>query len=275
VPEQLPPTASARLARFAGSTVRSGLLSVPSAAGLEAVGLEPIGEVMGACVRQLSRYTPMAYRSRTEQARATVRLGSDQWMPYHFYVNTANTGYATTLARIAAEARSLGGDGVVDIRLEYALLDDVLHEFTATGTAVRARSSTRAARPFTTTLAGPDVAKLMLSGWVPVEAHVVVEVGLGWASYTQGRQMGWHTSTNFEIDGYSKVINRVWASARAKLRSRLTRSGADGGLLTGSASRTWLHEGALAAELSVTGTAVARFSVRPHAARPLTVLPLR
>ena len=274
MPEQLPPTASARLRRFAGSTVRSSLLSVPSAASLDAVGFEPIGEAMGAVVRQLTRYTPTAYPPGGGASRPRVQLSADRWMPYHFYVTTVNAGFATALARITAEARSLGGDGVVDIRLEHRRLDEVLHEFTATGTAVRARSRIHPERPFTTTLPGADVAKLMLSGWLPVETHVVVEVGLGWASYTQAREMGWHTATNVEVDGYTAVLNRTWASARQTLRRRLGGCGGDGGLLTASRSHSWRQEGAFVTEVSLTGAAIARFPVsRPAPA--LTMLPLR
>ena len=272
--EQLPPTASARLTRFASSTVRSSLLSVPSAAGLDAVGLEPIGEVMGAVVRQLTRAAPTAYPPGGGAARPRVRLSGDRWMPYHFYVTNTNAGFATALARIATEAHTIAADGVVDIRLQHARLDDVLHEFTATGTAVRTRSNTHPERPFTTTLPGADVAKLMLSGWVPVETHVITEVGLGWASYTQAREMGWHTTTNVEVDGYTAVLDRTWASARQTLRRKLTGCGADGELLTASTSHSWLQEGAFATEVSLTGAAIARFT--PSRSTPtLTMLPLR
>jgi uncharacterized protein YbjQ (UPF0145 family) len=274
VPEQLPPTASARLTRFASSTVRSSLLSVPSAAGLDAVGLEPIGEVMGAVVRQLTRYTPTAYPPGGGARGPKVRLSAERWMPYHFYVGNTNAGFATALTRIATEARALGGDGVVDIRLRHARLDEVLHEFTATGTAVRARSSTHPERVFTTTLPGADVAKLMLSGWLPVETHVVVEVGLGWATYTQAREMTWHSSTNVEVDGYTAVLNRTWASARQTLRRKVNSCGADGGLLTASTSHSWRQEGAFATEVSLTGAAIARFAAS-RSAPTLTTLPLR
>ncbi|MDT7635339.1 MAG: hypothetical protein QOI50_7269, partial [Pseudonocardiales bacterium] len=49
----LPPVAAARVARFASGGLRTSLLSVPGAAGVESVGLRPVGEVMGCIVQHI------------------------------------------------------------------------------------------------------------------------------------------------------------------------------------------------------------------------------
>src|SRR3979411_979611 len=49
----LPPAAEARMRRFQASPVRTSLLSVPAAVSIDAVGLDPVGEVMGCIVEQI------------------------------------------------------------------------------------------------------------------------------------------------------------------------------------------------------------------------------
>jgi hypothetical protein len=56
----LPPVARARVDRFAGSGLRTSLLTVPGAVGVEAAGLTPIGEVMGCIVERMGWFTGIA-----------------------------------------------------------------------------------------------------------------------------------------------------------------------------------------------------------------------
>jgi hypothetical protein len=49
----LPPVAAERMKRFARSGLRTSLLTVPGALGIQAAGFEPVGEVMGCIVEHI------------------------------------------------------------------------------------------------------------------------------------------------------------------------------------------------------------------------------
>jgi len=261
----LPPAAVERLARAARSGVRTSLLSAPSAAGIKAVGLEPVGEVMGCVVQS------MVPRYQTYASGYNI-AGIAQ--PF---LDALNTGYATALGRLREEAKALGADGVVDIRLSTTGLGGG-EEFLAMGTAVRAQSTTRPRSLFTTDLSGSDVAKLMLSGWVPVHVE--------WAGAAHTIYTGYSTNTQFqtsfyagniEVDSYTALINRVRAGARRRFHEMVRSAHADGGIVSDMALSTWEPGERLVAALAVVyGTAIAQFHADgPAPARTLTVMPLR
>jgi uncharacterized protein YbjQ (UPF0145 family) len=261
----LPPAAVERLNRAKRSGVRTSLLSAPSAAGIKAVGLEPVGEVMGCVVLS----TVSQYRTFTG-----YRYNLDSYsMPY---LQALHTGYNTALDRLRAEARALGADGVVDIRLSLSSLGEA-EEFLAMGTAVRAQSTTRPKSLFTTDLSGSDVAKLMLAGWAPVRvewagAASAIFTGIGTQSQTS------FYAGNIEVDSYTRLINHVRADARSRFHQMVRDAGADGGIVNRMSLSTWEPgEQVVAALASVYGTAIAQFhrSGTPAPARTLTVMPLR
>ena len=260
----LPPAAIERLTRARRSGVRTSLLSAPSAAGIKAVGLEPVGEVMGCVVLS----TVSQYRSFTG-----YRFNFDSYSQP--YLQALHTGYNTALDRLRAEASALGADGFVDIRLTLSSLGQA-EEFLAMGTAVRARSRTRPSFLFTTDLSGSDVAKLMLAGWVPLRvewcgaAHAIY-TGIGTQAQTS------FYAGNVEVSSYTRLINHVRADARTQFRDMVRRALADGGIVNRMTLSTWEPgEQVVAALASVYGTAIARFhrgTATP--ASTLTIMPLR
>ena len=219
----LPPAAVERLTRATRSGVFTSLLSAPSAAGIKAVGLEPVGEVMGCVVLSVaSRY------------QLTTNYG---YQPGTFatpYLQALNTGYNTALERLRAEAGALGADGVVDIRLSLRSLGQA-EEFLAMGTAVRARSTTRPKSLFTTDLSGSDVAKLMLAGWVPLQVDWAGAADAIYTGIATQSQTSFYAG-NIEVDSYTRLVNRVragsigfiWTSNRAPGTARADRAGTRG-----------------------------------------------
>jgi uncharacterized protein YbjQ (UPF0145 family) len=262
----LPPAAIERLNRAKRSGVRTSLLSAPSAAGIKAVGLEPVGEVMGCVVLNVvSRYQTFS-----------PTYGYDAGSFARPYLQALHTGYNTALERLREEAAALGADGVVDIRLTLSSLGQA-EEFLAMGTAVRAQSTTRPKSLFTTDLSGSDVAKLMLAGWAPVQVE--------WAGAANAIYIGMVTQSqtsfyagNTEIGAYTRLINHVRADARTRFHEMVRKAGADGGIVNRMTLSTWEpSEQVVAALASVYGTAIAQFhrSGTAAPARTLTVMPLR
>ena len=272
----LPPAAVERLARAKRSGVRTSLLSAASAAGIEAVGLEPIGEVMG-CVVQTPAVRhptfPWQRRPTWRQRRRSYDCFSQP------YLAALRTGYNTAMRRLRQEARALRADGVVDVRLvrtERGRVD----EYVAMGTAVRARSRARPRSVFTTDLSGGDVAKLMLGGWMPVQ--------LVWAGAARSRNKRFDPQLdpryrrrsfflrNTEMRLYSDMVNSARAGARRRFQELIGVERADTGLVSEMSLSIWEPaDQVVAAIATVQGTVIARFRSPGSApARTLTVIPL-
>lgn len=214
-----------RAARYTASGLRTSLLSVPGAVGAEAVGLRPIGEVMGCVVEHAGADDP---------------------------ASTLRRGYATALDRLRAEARALGADGVLGIRCTVTSATRTLREFVVLGTAVRATGGKRPGRVFTTSLSGPDVAKLLPAGWVPVTLAIGVDGGTVHDIAMPARPAR-------ELVAPTELVTRVRAAARAEFLEAVRASGADGGLVSATTLSAWaLGPAGAAAVAGVFGTAIAR-----------------
>lgn len=266
----LPEVARARLARYDETGLKTSLLPVAGAVGLESVGLGAVGEVMGCIVENIGWTGGLNY------GMGGGFVGSVSFKPY---VDALYHGYDTALGRMATEARAMGADGIVGIRLTRTTLADSAQEFMALGTAVRARSTSRPRRLFTTDLPGQDLAKLMQAGWVPVRIAIGIAVEsqfLDWASRSQMSVM----AGNGEVAAYTQLINRVRAKARQSFAAHARSARADGAIVASMGLRSWHQEAGntplLCAESSVFGTTVARFHTGRRApTRALTIMPLR
>ncbi|SFW92227.1 heavy metal-binding domain-containing protein [Amycolatopsis australiensis] len=256
--DALPPVAQARVDRFAASGLKTSLFTVPEAVGAEVAGFTAVGEVMGCVVHRIGFTGPGAW------AADQVRL----------LAGTTRQGYATALDRLAREARAVGADGVLGIRLTITPIDDVMQEFVALGTAVRAETRQRPGRLFTTDLPGQDVGKLMQAGWVPARVAIGV-AGRAMADYNLPYQVN-PLAGNTEVDVVTRVVNEVRGAARAEFARAIRESGGDGGIISGMTLRTWpVQEVAAAGVATVTGTAIARFHTgRAAPTGALKILPL-
>lgn len=280
----LPQVALDRIARASASGVRTSLLSVPSAASAKVVGLDPVGEVMGCIVQHVGfqGWAGCGYWMPGQNSMRTTQFGS-----YRPYVDAVRHGYDTALRRLSDEAKLLGADGVIDIRLTVSTLGRDNYEFVALGSAVRLGDQ-RSGRgtlpvalptPFLTELAGADVAKLMLAGWMPT--NIVYGIALAirhddWQTYSQTQR--W---VNAEVTGFTELSNNVRHQARRVVTSQAAEKGAGGALITSSSMRIWEQEPSEGhrdhlAECRMFGTSILRFP-RPGTKAgppPLSYLPL-
>jgi uncharacterized protein YbjQ (UPF0145 family) len=275
----LPPVAAERVRRAAAGSTWTSLLTVPATVGLEAVGVDPVGEVMGSMVQRVgwAGYQGCdAIQSFGPGGRAP-RISIGGFAPYR---DALVSGYAKAMKRMLLEAAAIGADGVVGVRLTAKQMQGNAREFTALGTGVRARSRVRPRYVFSTDLSGQDVAKLLTAGWVPVNLVYGIAVLVRHDGVTTRLQTSWRAG-NVEVDGYTQLINRTRAEARERFGRRTRDSGADGAIVSSTGLRIWSIEPSdghrdHVAEASVFGTSVARFHRSTTApTRTLTFLALK
>ena len=265
----LPQAAAERLARAKRSGVRTSLLSASSAAGIEVVGLEPVGEVMGCVVQTPAPRRPTL--SRPSWQRSFDRFSQP-------YLAALRTGHNEAMRRLRREAKALRADGVVDVRLVRTELGGA-DEYLALGTAVRARSKARPRSVFTTDLSGGDVAKLMLAGWMPAQ--------LVWAGAARGRNKAFDSQLNrryryrfrlgnVEMGLYTAMVNSARAGARRRFEELIRVERADTGLVSDMSLSVWEPADEVVAAIAVIrGTVITRFRPPgPVPTRTLTVMPL-
>lgn len=282
----LPPAAQARMQRFAADGVRTSLLDVNGMASVTAVGLPPVGEVMGCMVQPIPRSGSGrggCYAGHGGWSRPPTSASSAQpkgYTGYRPYVEALYRGYDTAIMRMLTEARAMGADGVLEVRLSVNDLGQVAREFVALGTAVRSPGRVHPPHPFVTDLPASDVVKLLHAGWVPATIALGISVAVRHLDLQAASQMT-SRAGNTEVSGYTRLVQRVRAEARARFTERVADCGADGVLLSAMELRTWdreCGEGSRdhVAESRAFGTAIACFdTARGTSVRPLSVVPLR
>jgi len=278
----LPPVAAARLERARRSGVRTSLLRVNGQAGLDSAGLIAVGEVMGCAVVHVGFQgyggcgwmfgMPPPY-TVTRRSGGTFTFGP--------YLDAMQGSWDLALRRLLQECRGLGADGVVGVSFEERSLGEQNTEFMAMGTAVRSLGQTHLERPFSTTLNGQDVAKLLHAGFAPAAAIVAMGLGVRHDDWrTQQATMAY--AGNVEVPGYTDLVHAVRADARYELMRRCEAVGADGAVLTQALSLR-VHELEVAenhrdhvALSSLVATAIVRAGPEhPDRARPLAMLSLK
>ncbi len=277
----LPPVAAARLERANRSGVRTSLLSVPSHLGVTAAGFTPVGEVMGCIVVHLgwSGYGGCGWSYGMPPPRATVTSSSSRgYFGFAPYVDAKRGAWASAINRMLAECSALGADGVVGVRLEERPFDNGNREFVALGTAVRAEGNQHPSRPFSTTLSGQDLAKLLPGGYLPAAIVIALSVGIrhdDWAT----QQSTFLSAPNMEVPGYTDLVESVRADARNDLTRRLAQIGAHGAILSSPMqlriSELEPSEGHRdhIAEASLVASALVATTAAPEHA-PLSIMPL-
>lgn len=276
----LPPVAAERVRRAAEGGAWTSLLSAPAAAGLEVAGFDPVGEVMGSIVQRLGWSTYYGCGATGWYGGNSRTITSSQNAGFAPYAQALQNGWGTAIGRMVTEASLIGADGIVGVRLSQNSLGNNAHEFTAIGTAVRARSQTRPHRVFSTHLPGQDVAKLVLAGWMPTDVVLGLSVGIRHDDWNTRQQMTWGAG-NVEVSGYTELINVTRADARRLFAEHVKAAGADGAIIASMRLVTWEIEPSEGhtdhvAQATIVGTSIAKFH-RSTAAptRSLTYLPLR
>ena len=283
-----------------GSSLTSGEF-----AAIRSVGFEPVGQVFGAAVFGIAHGDGYSCPRIMASSREAVGAGPsgqlaqrDGLGPLSPLVRAMDQARHTAVERMTAQCAELGGDGVVGLRVTRGSFLLGGQEFTALGTAVRARGAEfttlggavgarRQAVPFTSDLTGQDFAKLIMAGWVP--GGLVFGVAIGachddWQTTRQTRR--W--SGNREVAGWTDVVNHVRRDAGHELEADVERLGAEGAVVASMQLRVSVRDCPAqvgrrdhVVEASILGTAVVRFDHADQGPRtdrgrprPLAVLPL-
>jgi uncharacterized protein YbjQ (UPF0145 family) len=278
-----------RMDRLRDNRIRGGLLSVDEAAALATVGFEPVSEVLGAIG---SRVNP-----RGTYYRSAGRLGAaanpDRFLAsdYRTYTSSGNSvigsspvisalkaGCRSALSRLRAEAVAVGADGVVGVRLTRTVVQDSespVWGFLAVGTAVRAIGRVHTPNPFTTDLSGPQAAAAIRSGWLPVSYVIAPCRAIRLVDPVSIRQRA-RTAPNGEVDAYTDAVNTCRRQARTDFLRAVESVHADGAVLSTMSLDVYLQTKDVAvAQVTISGTALARFKVRDAPPGALTIIPLK
>jgi uncharacterized protein YbjQ (UPF0145 family) len=211
VSEGLPPVAEARIAGLRSSGTWGSTLTADEFAAIRSAGFEPVGQVFGAAVYS------------TGPGRRSTCPGS-----FGPLVETMDLARQTAVGRMVIECAELGGHGVVGVRLTRGSFPLGGPQFTAIGTAVRARGARPGQPvPFTAEVSGQDFAKLIMAGWVPVGLVLGTSIGSRHDDRTTTRQARW-ASGNTEVAGWTDLVSQSRHDARRQLENGVKRLGADG-----------------------------------------------
>ena len=277
----LPEAARARMAEIRESHTWGSALSTQEFAAIESAGFDPVGQVLGTAVFHIGyagRWTcsgAWSYFGGTE-------VSSSAYAPFSQLVQTMYGARRLALSRAVAECTALGGDGIVGVSLRVGHFAAGGMEFTALGTAVRARSKTRPARPFTSHVTGQEFGKLVHAGWIPTGLALGISIATRHDDWRTYGQLRW-TAGNQEVDGYTQLINHARHDARHQLELDAKAHGGDGIVVDEMELRirerecpSYENQRDHIAEALFLGTSIVRFdrAQKPGPPKPLTIMML-
>src|ERR1700722_8659787 len=161
-PQQLPSipsVAQGRLQHAAQGGVRSAFYGLSTLLSYDAIGLEPLGAVVGMSVLHLGKFDLAGLKQPVELEAFSQALA---------------LGHYWSLQRLQEEASLLGADGVVlDSLFSVRRFDAEEHEYSTKGTAMRSRAQPGALRtasglPFVFPYSSYHLYGLLRHGYVPV-----------------------------------------------------------------------------------------------------------
>ncbi|MDT4982459.1 MAG: hypothetical protein QOG07_4338 [Pseudonocardiales bacterium] len=269
------------MARLRDSPIRGGLLSVEEAAALATAGFEPVSEVLGAVANRVNprgsysvtlgrRFLSPDYRTFTSSSKNAAGISPA--------MSAVKAGYRTALRRLRSEAIAVGADGVVGVRLSTTVVQDgefPIWGFLALGTAVRAAGSVHTPNPFTTDLSGAQTAAAIRSGWIPVSYLITPCRAIRVVDPLSIKQRA-RTAPNGEVDAYTDAVTTCRRQARTDFLRAAENVHAHGAVLSTMSLDVHLETKDVAiAEVTISGTALARFTVPDVAPGSLTIIPLK
>ncbi len=207
-------------------------LSVDELAALRGAGFRPLAQVLGSSL----------YRLGWISTGLGGGLGGPGWggmygwgaaQPRENQLLTQGLYEARSRAinRLLQEARGLGADGVVGVRLTIQHWDwaQGMSEFTVLGTAVRRIDGPPPGEPFTSTLSGQDLARLMSAGHFPLRlvmgASAQQAVAFFGAALGGGGYSAW---VNSEIQPFSQAMHQAQTFSQRRLADNAAEAGAEG-----------------------------------------------
>lgn len=282
---ELPEAARARMREIQGTATWGSALSTQEFNAIKGVGFDPVGQVLGTAVFQIGYqggYGCSGAWSGYLGQNLSTDVSSRAWAPFSALVQSMYTARQTALARAVAECRALGGDGIVGASLTMRRFAAGGLEFTALGTAVRARGSVRPRQPFTSHVTGQEFAKLIHAGYVPTGLALGISIASRHDDYrTRASLSRW--AGNQEVPGYTQLINNARHDARNQLMKDARKHGGDGVVVDEISLRIGERECPTyqggrdhIAEAFLLGTSIARFERRHRedAPRALTIMRL-
>ncbi len=277
----LPEVARARMAEIRESRTWGSALSTQEFAAITSAGFDPVGQVLGTAVFHIG-YAGRWSCSGAWSYFGGTEVSSSAYAPFSQLVQTMYGARRLALARAVAECAALGGDGIVGVKLRVGHFPAGGMEFTALGTAVRARSKTRPAQPFTSHVTGQEFGKLVHAGWIPTGLALGISIATRHDDWRTYGQLRW-TAGNQEIDGYTQLINHARHDARNQLQRDAKAHGGDGIVVDEMELRirerecpSYENQRDHIAEALFLGTTIVRFDNKHESAGPksLTIMKL-
>jgi uncharacterized protein YbjQ (UPF0145 family) len=190
-------------------------------------GFEPVGQVLGTTVAYLG---PSAFDRCYVTGSATRADEKTSADPHNPLLARLYAARRAALERAVAECQALGGDGIIGARMSCTDFLSGTVELTVEGTAVRARSATRPAAPFTTHVGGQDLARLLRAGWMPFALVFGIAIAAGHfdQSMFQQTRRGIGAAGNREVSGYTRLVNDARREARRALGTAVGDQGGQG-----------------------------------------------
>ena len=262
------------MAEIRASGTWGSALSADEFAAIRSVGFEPVGQVFGAAVYSTgsgSGYKcPGAQESSADALPprpATQVSGRGTLGSFGPLVQTMELARHTAVGRMITECAGLGGHGVVGIRLSRESFPLGGPQFTALGTAVRAKGAAHGPPvPFTCEVSGQDFAKLITAGWVPAGLALGISIGSRHDDRKTNRQARWG-SGSAEVAGWTELVSQTRHDARRQLETDVKRLGAEGVAIATMQMRVRERDCPETVgrrdhivEATLIGTAIARFS---------------
>jgi uncharacterized protein YbjQ (UPF0145 family) len=236
-------------------------LSVNEFALLDEAGFQPLGLAMGSSIYHIGYQFQPFNQSQELQVLTQAMYTAREY----------------AMARMEAEADTLGADGIAGVRLEYRRYtwgDDLL-EFMAVGTAVRSVSNanwrTADGKPFTSDLSGQDMWTLVRSGHAPVS--FVLGTCVYHVAHQSFRQMWKTVGQNAEMPNFTQATYDAREIAMARMQAEAERDGAEGivGVRITEENHIW---GEHAIEFLALGTSIRRIDQTSVLPTPTLVLPM-
>jgi uncharacterized protein YbjQ (UPF0145 family) len=263
-------------------------LSTAEFAAIRSVGFEPAGQVLGAAVYNIG-FTggyncpgawsgfggyAQAYRSVTQVS------GQGGYASFGPLTQAMYAARHQAIDRMLAECAELGGHGIVGVSLTIGSFPAGGLEFKAIGTAVRAPGAAPLGRPFSSDLSGQDFAKVIRAGWVPAGLALGISVGARHDDWLTVGQTRWGAG-NAEVTGYTELVNDTRHDARVQLENDVRRIGGEGVVVSRLDRRVHERECPMQehgrdhiVEVTIVGTAIARFARAAATPSPLAILSL-
>ncbi len=256
------------------------MLSCQELAAVDGVGFSPVGQAFGAAVYAAGSASGASCPGMPASSLG-VELAGDDPGGFQPLVEAMDQARHTAVDRMIAECASLGGHGVVGVRLFSGTFSD-RSEFTAIGTAVRGAGAAHPPVPFTSAASGQDFAKLVTAGWVPVGLALGIAIGARHDDLITTRQVRpW--ARNAEVAGWTELVNRGRRDARHRMEQDVQRLGAEGVVTADMRMRVRQRDCPVTVgrhdhvvEVTFLGTAIATFSAaQPRAAPPMKIMRLQ